>query len=64
MSKSYLKILSLLYIIDSTNLPITSDIVIGVLKETYIFNNMAFASKLYIIKASNNLDSAVVQIDI
>jgi len=64
MSKSYLKILGLLYIVDNTNLPITPGIIEGVLKETHIFNNVVLASKPYIIKASNNSDSAVIWVNI
>jgi len=60
MSKSYLKILGFLYIIDNTNLPITPDIIVGVLKETHIFNNIALIFKPCTIKASNNLNSAVI----
>jgi len=46
MSKSYLKILDLPYIMNSTNLPITPDIVISVLKEIHIFNNVALTSNI------------------
>ena len=45
---------------DSTNLLITSNIVEEDLKEIHIFNNIVLISKLYIIKASNNLDSAFI----
>ena len=62
MSKSYLKILDLPYVMNSTNLSITPDIVVSVLKEIHIFNNVALTSKPYIIKASNNL--AVIWINI
>ena len=55
--KSYLKILSLLYIVNNTNCSITSDIIEGVLKETHIFNNVVLTSKPHIIKALNNSDS-------
>ena len=60
MFKLYFKILSLLYIVDNANLLITSDIIKEVLKKTNIFNNMVLTSKSCIIKASNNLDLAVI----
>ena len=59
MSKSYLKILSLLYFVNNTYLPITPDIVKEVLKKTYIFNNVVLISKPCIIKASNNSNLAI-----
>ena len=50
---------------NNTNCSITSDIIEGVLKETHIFNNnIVLTSKPYIIKALNNLDSAVICVDI
>lgn len=49
---------------NNTNLPITPNIVVSVLKEIHIFNNVALTSKLCIIKTSNNLDLAVIQINI
>ena len=41
--KLYLKILDILYFIDNTNLPITSDIIERVIKTSYIFNNTVLA---------------------
>ena len=64
ISKSYFKILNLLYIVNNTNCSITSDIIEGVLKETHIFNNVVLTFKPHIIKALNNLDSAVICVDI
>lgn len=58
--KSFLKILGLLYYVENTNKVITSDIILGVLKESYIFNNIVLASKLKIIRAFNNSNSAIV----
>lgn len=37
-SKLYLKILGVLYLLENTNLPITSDIIETVIKDTHIFN--------------------------
>jgi len=39
-SKSYLKILGLPYYLKNTNNPITSELVEGVIKKSYIFNNI------------------------
>ena len=39
-SKSYLKILGLLYIVEKTNLPVTSQLIEEVIKESYIFNDI------------------------
>jgi len=64
MFKLYLKILGLSYIVDSTNLSITPDIIKGVLKETHIFNNVVLTFKPHIIKASNNSDSVVIWVNI
>jgi len=57
-SKSYLKIIGLLYIVEQE--PITLD----VFKEMYIFNNIVLISKPYIIKALLKPDIAVVLVDI
>lgn len=46
LSKSKLyKILDLLYILDNTNLPITSEIIEKVIKELYIFNDIVLVLK-------------------
>jgi len=39
-SKSYLKILGLLYIVEKNNLSVTSELIKEVIKESYIFNNI------------------------
>ena len=44
-SKSYLKILELLYFAKNMNEPITSQIAEKVLKESYIFKDIKFSSK-------------------
>ena len=62
--KSYLKILSLLYTLNNTNLPITSKIIEKVIKETYIFNNIILVSKPRIIKTFSKSDITIVWIDI
>jgi len=43
-SKLYLKILSLLYTLDNTNLPITSEIIKEVIKKSHIFNDVVLIS--------------------
>jgi len=43
-SKSYLKILSIPYFVENTNLLLISDITEEVLETTYIFNNIVLAS--------------------
>ena len=63
-SKSYLKTLSIPYLIEDTNVPITSSIVENVIKTTHIFNNVCLTSKSCIIKASSKLDIAVIWVDI
>ena len=63
-SKSYLKILSLLYTLNNTNLPITSKIIEKVIKKTHIFNNIILVSKPKIIKTSSKSDIAIVWINI
>ena len=42
--KSYLKILDILYFVNNTILPITSDIIEKVIKSTYIFNDIVLVS--------------------
>ena len=39
-SKSYLKIIGILYILENANMPINSSIVESIIKFTYIFNNV------------------------
>ena len=62
--KLYLKILSLLYTLNNTNLPITSKIIEKVIKKTYIFNNIILVSKPRIIKTFSKSDITIVWIDI
>jgi len=63
-SKSYLKILSILYLIGSTNTLINTNIIETIIKTTHIFNNIQIASKLRVIKVSSKSDIAIVWIDI
>ena len=57
-SKSYLKIIGIPYLIENTNVPITSDFVELIIKANYIFNNLLLISKLKVIKASPKSDNA------
>ena len=63
-SKSYLKIVGILYLSESSNICITSDDIEKILKNNYIFNNVILASKSRIIKVSPKLDMSIIWIDI
>ena len=63
-SKSYLKILDILYFVENTNLSLTSNIIEKVIKTTYIFNNVILASHLCVIKMSPKSGMAVIWINI
>jgi len=61
-SKSYMKIIGLPY---SSKLGVmSSDIIKGVLKDSYLFKDTTLASKPHVIKASPKSDKAVVWVDI
>ena len=60
--KLYLKIIGLLYIVKHGS--ITLDIIEGIFKKTYIFNDIILASKLHVIKALPKLNIAVVWVNI
>jgi len=60
-SKSYLKILGILYFIEDTNL---SNIIKRIIKTFYIFDGIILAFQPCIIKASLKLNIAVVWVDI
>ena len=62
--KLFLKILDIPYLIEDTNIFITSDIIEKILQSTHIFNNVTLISKLHVIKASPKLDMAVIWINI
>ena len=57
---SYLKIIDIPYIMESTNIPINSSVIQSSIQSTYIFNNICFMSKPYIIKTSPKSDIAVI----
>ena len=56
-SKSYLKILDILYLIKDNNVPISSNVVKRVIKTIYIFNNI---TKSRVIKDLPKSDIAVI----
>ena len=59
-SKSYLKILDILYFVEDTNLLLTYDIIEKVIKTTHIFNHVVLASYPCIIKMFSKSKIAVV----
>ena len=58
--KLYLKIVSIPYLSEATNLHITSEEIENVLKNTYIFNDVVLASKPRIIKVFLKSDMAII----
>ena len=63
-SKLYLKIIGIPYLLENTNIPITTDVVKKIIKNNHIFNNIAIALKLRVIKASLKLDIAIIWLNI
>ena len=59
-SKSYFKILEVLYFLENTNIPISSDIIEEININTHIFNNIVLVSYSHIIKTSPKSDMAVI----
>jgi len=59
-SKSYLKIIGVLYLSEHTNTRITSDDVERILKSNHIFNDIVLASKPRIIKVSPKSDMSII----
>lgn len=63
-SKSYLKILGILYINKTNGTSIKLGDMENIIKTTHVFNNITLASKPHIIKTSSKSDIAVVQINV
>ena len=63
-SKSYLKIISILYLVKHLNSCLSSNDVEKILKSNYIFNDIVLASKPRVIKVSPKLDMSIIWIDI
>jgi len=64
LSKSYLKILGILYFIENTNLFVSSDIIKRMIKSIHIFDNVVLVFHPCVIKASPKSDIAVVWVNI
>ena len=58
--KSYLKIISILCIVENTNTTIIADIVEAIIKSNHIFNDIIIVSRLCIIKVSPKSDIAII----
>ena len=54
----------MLYFLENINLPITSNVIEEVIKDTHIFNDIVLASHLYIIKVSSKSDITVICVDV
>ena len=63
-SKSYLKIIGLLYLQENTVTLINLNVVENIIKDNYIFNNITLASKSRVIKVLLKSDIAIIWIDI
>ena len=63
-SKSYLKILSISYLLKNTNTPILAHVAESIIKSNHIFNNITIVSRLHIIKVSSKSDMAIIWLDI
>ena len=59
-SKSYLKIIGILYINKKTNSCISSDNIKNVLKNNHLFNDIILASKPWVIKLSPKSNMAII----
>ena len=62
-SKSYLKIMNILYIQPNSN-KLTHKDIVNLIKHTSLFKNISLASKPEVIKVSSKLDIAIVQLNI
>ena len=58
--KFYLKILNILYLIEDTNVSITSNVVKRIINFMHIFNNVVLTSKIRFIKALPKSDIVVI----
>ena len=63
-SKSYLKIISIPYLVEQSNTHLSSNDVEKILKSNHIFNNIVLASKPRTIKISPKSDMSIVWINI
>jgi len=59
-SKSYLKIISIPYLLENANTLIMLDMIETIIKNNYIFNNIAIALKPRVIKILSRSDMAII----
>jgi len=59
-SKSYLKIISILYFLKNTHTPLTTDMVEAIIKNNYIFNNIAIVLRPRAIKIFLKSNMAII----
>ena len=59
-SKSYLKIVGILYLNEQSNMCILFEDIKKILKSNYIFNDIVLASKSRVIKVSPKLDMTII----
>jgi len=59
-SKSYLKIIDILYFIENSNISISLEFVELVIKSNYVFNNLSLVLKPQVIKVLPKSDIAIV----
>ena len=62
--KSFLKIISILYLMEDTHLQLIANMVEKIIKENHIFNNIVLVSRPRVIKVSPKSDMFIVWIDI
>ena len=63
-SKLYLKIISILYLLENTNISISANVVEMIIKNNYIFNNIVIALKPRIIKVSPKSNMVIIWLDV
>jgi len=63
-SKSYLKIIGISYLQESTDNPLTLNVVEDIINSNHIFNNITLAFRPHIIKISPKSDMAIIWVDI
>ena len=63
-SKSYLKIIGILYLMEDTNISISTDIVENIIKKNHIFNDIILALRPKVIKIFSKSDISIVWINI
>ena len=59
-SKFYLKIIGILYLMENTNTPITSEFIKAVIKSNHIFNDLLLISKPRVIKTSPKSNMTII----